>query len=117
LLEYIVLHPDLAGLRRWILVTEDAHGLYRKYGFVALVHPDKFMEIHVLMYSGAESHSRRGAVRKEHAACSRVIAVEIAFSLIYSSFETTLPIRVYPALSAPLRRLYTKLTRDLSLPT
>jgi GNAT superfamily N-acetyltransferase len=46
LMECIISHPDLAGLRRWILVTEDAHGLYGKYGFVPLRHPESFMEVH-----------------------------------------------------------------------
>jgi ribosomal protein S18 acetylase RimI-like enzyme len=46
LMECIVGHPELQNLRRWILVTEDAHGLYRKYGFVSLTQPDGFMELH-----------------------------------------------------------------------
>ena len=33
LIEVVVSHPGLAGLRRWILATRDAHGLYRKSGF------------------------------------------------------------------------------------
>ncbi len=37
-------HPDLQGLRRWLLATRDAHGLYEKYGFVPLARPDRFME-------------------------------------------------------------------------
>lgn len=39
-------HPELQGLRRWILVTLDAHGLYGQNGFVALRKPETFMEIH-----------------------------------------------------------------------
>ncbi len=46
LMECVVSHPDLQNLRRWILVTEDAHGLYRKYGFRQLSHPEVFMELH-----------------------------------------------------------------------
>ncbi len=46
LLEQIVGHPDLRGLRRFILGTRDAHGLYEQYGFRALSNPEKFMEIH-----------------------------------------------------------------------
>lgn len=46
LMECISSHPDLQNLRRWILVTEDAHGLYKKYGFTQLAHPDCFMERH-----------------------------------------------------------------------
>jgi GNAT superfamily N-acetyltransferase len=39
-------HPRLQGLRRWHLVTRDAHGVYAKYGFKALAHPDRHMERH-----------------------------------------------------------------------
>ncbi|NOT49237.1 MAG: GNAT family N-acetyltransferase [Acidobacteria bacterium] len=44
LMETIIAHPDLQGLRRWILATRDAHSLYEKYGFHSLVHPDRWME-------------------------------------------------------------------------
>ncbi len=44
LMETIVGHPDLQGLRRWVLATRDAHSLYEKFGFHALVHPDRWME-------------------------------------------------------------------------
>jgi GNAT superfamily N-acetyltransferase len=33
LMEAMLAHPDLQGLRRWNLATRDAHGLYRRYGF------------------------------------------------------------------------------------
>lgn len=46
LMESIVAHPDLQGLRRWTLATRDAHGLYAKYGFTPLEAPDRFMERH-----------------------------------------------------------------------
>jgi len=39
-------HPDAQGLRRLMLVTRDAHGLYEKFGFTALAHPDRVMELH-----------------------------------------------------------------------
>lgn len=45
LVETILAHPDLQGLRRWSLVTRDAHGLYEKVGFVRPSHPDRQMEI------------------------------------------------------------------------
>ena len=32
-------HPDHQGLRRWLLATKDAHGVYRKAGFDALPYP------------------------------------------------------------------------------
>ncbi len=44
LMEVIMAHPDVQGLRRWLLVTKDAHSLYQKVGFTALRTPDKFME-------------------------------------------------------------------------
>jgi hypothetical protein len=37
-------HPDLQGLRRWSLVTRDAHALYRKLGFTPLAAADRHME-------------------------------------------------------------------------
>jgi len=46
LLECILQHPDLQGLRRWMLVTQDAHGLYRRYGFTSLQAAERWMEIH-----------------------------------------------------------------------
>ncbi len=44
LMEAVMAHPDLQGLRRWILATRDAHGLYRKIGFTELSQPDRLME-------------------------------------------------------------------------
>jgi len=38
-------HPDLQGLRRWLLVTRDAHGLYRQFGFTPIAAPERHMEI------------------------------------------------------------------------
>jgi GNAT superfamily N-acetyltransferase len=46
LMECVSAHPNLQGLRRWILATSDAHGLYAKYGFTALSKPHLFMERH-----------------------------------------------------------------------
>ena len=45
LMETMVAHPQLQGLRRWVLATRDAHGLYAKYGFTELKHPDRWMEL------------------------------------------------------------------------
>lgn len=39
-------HPDVQGLRRLMLATRDAHGLYEKFGFTSLAAPDRFMELH-----------------------------------------------------------------------
>lgn len=41
----IVAHPELQGLRRWLLATRDAHGLYAQFGFTPLSAPDRLMEI------------------------------------------------------------------------
>jgi N-acetylglutamate synthase-like GNAT family acetyltransferase len=46
LMECIISHPDLQGLRRWMLVTKDAHGLYARFGFTAIKSPERWMEIH-----------------------------------------------------------------------
>ena len=46
LMERITQHPALQGLRRWILLTRDAHGLYKKFGFTPLKAPDRYMERH-----------------------------------------------------------------------
>jgi|SRR6185503_874323 len=45
LMQTIIEHPDLQGLRRWSLATADAHGLYSQMGFVPLSRPDRWMEI------------------------------------------------------------------------
>jgi GNAT superfamily N-acetyltransferase len=44
LMETILAHPDLQGLRRFLLATRDAHGLYSRYGFTPLRNPDRWME-------------------------------------------------------------------------
>lgn len=46
LMERLLAHPDLQGLRRMLLATRDAHGLYAQYGFTPLAAPDRFMEKH-----------------------------------------------------------------------
>ncbi len=46
LMETIVAHPSLQGLRRWVLVTQDAHGLYARFGFTPLATPQRYMERH-----------------------------------------------------------------------
>lgn len=46
LLETLFAHPDLQGLRRVLLATRDAHGLYARLGFTPLSAPDRFMERH-----------------------------------------------------------------------
>ena len=46
LLECIVQHPALLNLRRWILLTRDAHELYSQFGFAPLKAPERYMELH-----------------------------------------------------------------------
>jgi GNAT superfamily N-acetyltransferase len=46
LLENIMAHPDLQGLRRIMLATRDAHTLYNKFGFTLLSNVDRWMQIH-----------------------------------------------------------------------
>lgn len=46
LMETIMNHEDLQGLRRWILLTGDAHELYRQYGWTNIADPTKWMELH-----------------------------------------------------------------------
>jgi GNAT superfamily N-acetyltransferase len=45
IIKTIVEHPRLKGLRRWVLFTEDAHGLYSQYGFTALPNPKSCMQL------------------------------------------------------------------------
>jgi GNAT superfamily N-acetyltransferase len=54
LVETIMSHPELQNLRRWMLATADAHGLYRKFGFTALSRPERIMEILVPNAYGAQ---------------------------------------------------------------
>lgn len=46
MIEYFRSRPELQGLRRWLLGTADAHGLYEKLGFTRLSHPERMMEIY-----------------------------------------------------------------------
>ena len=45
LMQFIMAHPDLQGLRRFTLVTKDAHSLYEKFGFTIQKIPERQMEI------------------------------------------------------------------------
>jgi GNAT superfamily N-acetyltransferase len=44
LMRFVLAHPQLQTLRRFLLATRDAHGLYAEFGFAALTSPDRFME-------------------------------------------------------------------------
>jgi len=46
MMECILRHPDLQGLRRWALATADAHGLYEQFGFVRVRSAERWMEKH-----------------------------------------------------------------------
>lgn len=45
LMKHVMEHPDLQGLRKFLLGTADAHGLYRQFGFKELAKPERMMEI------------------------------------------------------------------------
>ncbi|HEY0910584.1 MAG TPA: GNAT family N-acetyltransferase [Bradyrhizobium sp.] len=45
LMRCVVGHPELQGLRRLLLLTSDAHGLYSQFGFEPLGNPSRFMEV------------------------------------------------------------------------
>ena len=45
LMSLMLFHKDLQGLRRYMLATNDAHGLYSQFGFKAIEHPDRLMAI------------------------------------------------------------------------
>jgi GNAT superfamily N-acetyltransferase len=47
LMETIMSHPDLQGLRRILLATRDAHKLYNQFGFKPLDRPESIMQFHV----------------------------------------------------------------------
>jgi len=62
LVENILAHPGLQGLRRWLLGTRDAHGLYHRCGFSEPAPPFAFLERHdpaIYTRSGGARRSRR----------------------------------------------------------
>lgn len=58
LIKEVLVHPELQGLRRWLLATRDAHSLYAKFGFTPLAIPDRWMELHNpdVYMTGAPNH-------------------------------------------------------------
>jgi len=46
LMEAVMAHPQLQGLRRFVLVTRDAHGLYEQFGFTPINNPELWMQVH-----------------------------------------------------------------------
>jgi ribosomal protein S18 acetylase RimI-like enzyme len=64
LVESILAHPALQGLRRWLLGTRDAHGLYRKLGFDEPAAPFGFLErLDATVYETA-AEPRRSRLRR-----------------------------------------------------
>lgn len=64
LMDAVMAHPDLQGLRRFSLTTRDAEGLYRQYGFRELATPQRHLEIvRPGMYKGAPTNSSTHANR------------------------------------------------------
>ena len=63
LMAAILAHPELQRLRRFMLATWDAHGLYRQFGFEAPARPDRLMERHQpdLYEVGRESATAQSA--------------------------------------------------------
>ena len=58
LMAVVVAHPALQRIRRFMLVTRDAHGLYRQFGFVDTPKPEMLMEIvRRDLYSGGSGGS------------------------------------------------------------
>lgn len=45
LMNYIINYPSMRGIRRIMLATKDAHGLYEKYGFKVAAQPETLMEL------------------------------------------------------------------------
>ncbi len=43
LVDFVLRHPELQGLRRWMLMTRDAHSLYERFGFGPLADPSRAM--------------------------------------------------------------------------
>ncbi len=46
LIQSVMNCPELQGLRRWILLTQDAHELYRQFGWSPIQNPERWMELH-----------------------------------------------------------------------
>jgi GNAT superfamily N-acetyltransferase len=63
LMAEVMAHPELQGLRRWMLITHDAHGLYEQSGFTPAAHPERMMERHDPDVYRSDSGSSRAAGR------------------------------------------------------
>ena len=45
LIKTIMEHPDLKDIRRWVLITTNAHGLYKQFGFTSMEDPEHWMQV------------------------------------------------------------------------
>jgi len=59
LVQIILGHPQLQGLRRFTLATRDAHALYAQFGFKLFAKPDRWMEIH-----DSDVYNRKGNIEQ-----------------------------------------------------
>jgi GNAT superfamily N-acetyltransferase len=55
MVQHIVDHPELRDVRRFLLVTRDAHGLYAKLGFEPLDDPRRYMALGRLAKPSSQS--------------------------------------------------------------
>lgn len=55
LLQSILAHPEIQGLRRWMLMTRDAHGLYSQFGFAGLDMPENAMQLKLPISYGSDA--------------------------------------------------------------
>ncbi|MBC8084349.1 MAG: GNAT family N-acetyltransferase [Hymenobacter sp.] len=55
LMEVVGTHPELQGLRRQLLATLDAHGLYQQFGFQPLAAPERYLEVRRANPYGAQT--------------------------------------------------------------
>ncbi len=64
MLEVIHAHPDLQGLRWWLLATRDAHALYRRAGYSSIAAPERLMERRFTDAYRPERLTRRASGRR-----------------------------------------------------
>jgi GNAT superfamily N-acetyltransferase len=62
LMAHVMKHPDLQGLRRMMLATRDAHGLYAQFGFTPLSAPDRIMEVRLTNHGPSRKSATNPAV-------------------------------------------------------
>jgi GNAT superfamily N-acetyltransferase len=59
LIQFILEHEKLQGLRRFMLATQDAHSLYASFGFKPLNKPEWFMQIHTPTRYSAQAENKK----------------------------------------------------------